>query len=198
MRLMSRSLFAALAGGVLLAACSEQANWRTDSIDGLMPKLEFRMTDDSGRTVDAQRYRGRTVLLFFGYTSCPDVCPTTLANLAAALARTKERGAGSTVLFVSVDPQRDTLERLHAYVHAFGPAFVGLRGTPEQIAALAKRYRVTYSLGKPDAQGNYEVTHSTAVFVFDRTGRSRLLMLPRDSVDAIAADLERLAAESGA
>jgi len=118
----------------------------------------------------------------------------TLARLAQALERTKDRGAGSAVLFVTVDPERDTLARLHEYAQSFGAQFVGLRGTPQQLEALTKRYRVGYSRGVPDAKGDYEVTHGTGVFVFDGTGRSRLLVLPRDSTANITADLDRLAA----
>ncbi len=185
--------FAALAACTALAACGEKAHWRTDNIEGLMPKLSFDMTDDSGQAVSAESFRGKTVLLYFGYTNCPDVCPTTLARLAQALKATTNQGAGIRVLFVTVDPKRDSVARLHAYVRAFGPWFVGLRGTPEEIRALTKRYRVTYSYDKPDKDGNYEVSHSTAVFVFDGTGRSRLLILSTDPVDAISADLDRLA-----
>ena len=158
-----------------------------------MHTLEFSLTDDAGRQVSALNYRGKTVLLYFGYTSCPDECPTTLSKLALALKSTKDHGAGNVVLFVSVDPQRDSVGRLHAYARAFGPQFVGLRGTPQELTTLSKRYRITYSYGKPDKSGDYEVTHSTGVFVFDGTGRSRLLVLPNDSTDAITADLDRLA-----
>jgi protein SCO1/2 len=187
-------LVIALAAGATLAACTDQGTWRTENIDGLVPALELAMTDDAGRAVSAETYRGRTVLLFFGYTHCPDVCPTTLARLAQALGATQSRGAGTVVLFVTVDPRRDTVERLHEYVRAFGPWFVGLRGTPDETRALAKRYRVTFSYGEPDKSGDYEVTHSTGVFVFDGGGRSRLLILPRDPVEAISADLDRLTA----
>lgn len=190
-------LFAALAACLALAACTHKEHWRTDDIDGLMPKLAFNMTDGAGDPVSGATFRGKTVLLFFGYTSCPDVCPTTLAKLAQALKNTKEHGANTKVLFVTVDPERDTLFRLHEYVRAFGPWFVGLRGTPQELQEFTKRYRVTYSHGKPDKDGNYEVTHSTAVFVFDATGRSRLLLLPRDSVEAITSDLDQLAAGAG-
>ncbi|MDA8110207.1 MAG: SCO family protein [Betaproteobacteria bacterium] len=191
-------LFALLAAaGLALAACTQKAHWRTDDIDGLMPRLAFNMTDDAGQPATGATYLGKTVLLYFGYTSCPDVCPTTLAKLAQALKDTKDHGANAKVLFVTVDPKRDTLSRLHEYVRAFGPWFVGLRGTPEELQALTKRYRVTYSYGKPDKDGNYEVTHSTAVFVFDGSGRSRLLMLPRDSAEAITSDLDQLAAGAG-
>jgi protein SCO1 len=185
-------LISALTACIALVACAEKTHWRTDNIDGLMPTLQFNMTDDVGQAVNALTYQGKTVLLYFGYTNCPDVCPTTLAKLAQALKDTTNHGAGTVVLFVTVDPQRDTLARMHEYVHAFGPWFVGLRGTPEELRTLTKRYRVTYSYGKPDKDGNYEVTHSTGVFVFDGTGRSRLLMLPRDPAAAITADLDRL------
>lgn len=190
-------LLAALAACSALAACTHKEHWRTDNIDGLMPRLDLKMTDDAGQPVTGATYRGKTVLLYFGYTNCPDVCPTTLAKLAQALKDTKNHGAGTQVLFVTVDPKRDTLSRMHEYVHAFGPWFVGLRGTHDELRALTKRYRVTYSYAKPDKDGNYEVTHSTAVFVFDGTGRSRLLILPRDSAKAISEDLDQLAAQAG-
>ena len=178
-----------------LVSCTDRSvQWRTDNIDGLVPDLAFDMTDDSGRSVSAQTYRGKTALLFFGYTNCPDVCPTTLATLARALEATKTHDVDTVVLFVTVDPDRDTLKRMHDYVHAFGQWFVGLRGTPDELQTLTKRYRVSYSYGKPDKAGNYEVTHSTAVFVFDRKGRSRLLIRPGDTTTAITADLNQLAA----
>ena len=160
--------------------------------NSLMPDLKFTMTDDRGRVVGGQDYRGKMPLLFFGYSHCPDECPATLARLAQAVASIKASSADVQILFVTVDPQRDTESRLHSYLGSFGPEFVGLRGTPSELAALTKRYRVTFSLGKPDAQGAYEVTRSYAVFVFDRTGRARLLIRPEDPVSAIAADLERL------
>jgi protein SCO1/2 len=189
-----RTFAAALCACLALAACSKgDAKWRTDDIDGLVSPLEFTLTDDAGRLVTAQDYRGKTVLLYFGYTSCPDECPTTLSKLALALKNTKDHGAGDVVLFVTVDPRRDTAGRLRAYTRAFGPQFVGLRGTPQELTTLSKRYRITYSYGKPDKTGDYEVMHSTGVFVFDRTGRSRLLVLPNDSTDAITADLDRMA-----
>jgi len=179
---------------IALASCGQKdVQWRTDSINGLMPDLAFNMTDDAGRPVSAETYRAKTVLLFFGYTNCPDVCPTTLATLAQALKDTKTHGANAVVLFVTVDPERDTLTRMHDYAKAFGPWTVGLRGTQDDLRTFTKRYRVTYSYGKTDKAGNYEVMHSTGVFVFDGNGRSRLLILPRDSAAAITADLDQLA-----
>lgn len=179
-----------LAGG-----CAQKSGaWDTKSIAGLMPDLEFSMTDDRGHAVTAADFRGKTVLLFFGYTSCADVCPATLARLAQATREAHYAGGDLQVLFVTVDPARDTQARLSDYVHGFGQAFTGLRGTPDAIDRLTRRYRVAYSLGTPDASGQYEVLHSSAVFVFDGQGRARLMVRPDDSVAAIAADLDRLAA----
>ena len=190
-----KTLLGAILICAALASCGDKnVQWRTDNINGLMPDLAFNMTDDAGGPVTADTYRGKTVLLFFGYTNCPDVCPTTLATLAQALKDTKNHGANTVVLFVTVDPDRDTPVRMHDYVNAFGPWVVGLRGTQGELHTFTKRYRVTYSYGKPGKDGNYEVTHSTGVFVFDGSGRSRLLILPRDSAAAITADLDQLAA----
>jgi protein SCO1 len=190
-------LLVVLAACAALAACSHKVQWHTDNIDGLVPTLDFHMTDDSGKAVTAQNYRGKIVLLYFGYTNCPDVCPTTLAKLAQALKATKDHGADMQMLFVTVDPKRDSVSRMHAYVRAFDPSFVGLVGTPDELREITKRYRVSYSYGKPDKNGDYEVTHSSAVYVFDGSGRSRLLVTPSNSAKEITADLDQLAAQSG-
>lgn len=177
-----------------LGACAPQGEWRLKNITGLTPDLEFTLTDDSGRPVSAASYRGKTVLLFFGYTHCPDVCPTTLARLSAAIGALREHRGDVRVLFVTVDPARDTTALMANYVPAFGPAVIGLRGTPKQLDALARRYRVSYSLGAPDATGAYDVAHSSGVFIFGRDGRARLLLRPDDPDAALAVDLARLLA----
>lgn len=188
------ALGAALVLAIGLAACNDKP-WRTKNIAGLMPALEFDLTDQNGRRVTAADYRGKVVLLFFGYSHCPDVCPTTLAKLAGATSRVSPSD-DVRILFVSVDPARDTLQVLRAYTGAFGKGIVGLRGTREALDQLTKRYRVTYGYGEPDASGNYPVSHSSAVFVFDEQGDARLLVRDSDPVDAIVADLDRLIAES--
>jgi protein SCO1 len=169
--------------------------WHLLNITGHMPPLQFTLLRDDGQTVTQKAYLGRPVLLYFGYTHCPDVCPTTLADLAKALRQIGAAADQVRVLFVSVDPARDTPAVLKTYVNAFGPWFVGLTGSQDQLTVLTKRYRVAYRLGKPDAQGNYVVYHSSAVFVFDRQGNARLLTGLGDKPDAIAADLKRLLAE---
>jgi protein SCO1/2 len=187
MKLLALGLLCALA-----ASCAKEQPWRLQNIRGLVPDLAFSMTDDEGRAVSAAEFRGKVVLLYFGYTNCPDVCPTTLATLAQAIRAAGNRGNDVRVLFVTVDPERDSLARMHEYVNAFGPEFVGLRATPEALKELTKRYRVAYSLEAPDAQGRYEVNHSSGVFVFDRDGRGRLLMLPKATVEDLSVDLQRL------
>jgi protein SCO1/2 len=185
-----RIWLAALA--LLLASCGGGGPWQLKDIKGVVPDLAFKLTDDSGRRVGAADYRGKVVLLFFGYTNCPDVCPTTLIKLSGALKRMGEAAQGVQVLFVTVDPKRDTLEVLHRYVRAFGTRITGLRGSEDELHALARRYRISYSYGKPDANGDYVVTHSSAVFVFDAAGKARLMVLPDTGEKAIANDLERL------
>jgi protein SCO1/2 len=177
---------------LLLLGCGGDRPWHLKDISGLTADLDFALTDDRGRAVSAADYLGQPVVLYFGYTHCPDVCPTTLSAFAAALHALGDAGANAHVLFVTVDPDRDSVATLRAYASAFGPQFVGLRGTPEQLRALAKRYRIGYSLAKPAADGSYVVTHSSAAFIFDARGRARLLALPETSATAIASDLGRL------
>jgi protein SCO1 len=136
------------------------------------------------------------VLLYFGYTDCPDQCPTTLAALADALRALGPQASQVRVLFVSVDPGRDTTAVLKRYVGNFGPEFVGLRGDQAELTRLSKRYRIAYHYEKPDKYGNYEVDHSSAVFVFGRHGRARLLALSDNTPQQVASDLRRLLANS--
>ncbi len=178
-----------------LTGCSDQ-NWRTTDVSEIMPALDFTLVDEHGETVNAEEYLGKTTLLYFGYTHCPDVCPTTLARLSAATHRLDDAVRDDVqVLFVSVDPERDTPEIMARYTDAFGPQFIGLTGDTEQIDALTNRYRITYSHGEPDADGSYDVTHSSAVFAFDPQGDAQLLMRDSDPLDNIVADIDRLASQ---
>jgi protein SCO1/2 len=192
-----RTLSASLCAGLVLlaAACSrERATWHLASIRHLLPDLQFSLPSSGGGTLDAADVRGDVVLLYFGYTHCPDVCPLTLAKLKAALAELGPAAAHVRVLFVSVDPQRDTPETLQRYLKPFGPQFIGLVGTAAQTAALAKRYRVGYN--KQEApngdQGDYSVTHSGGVFIFDPRGRALLLGTQGSPVAYYTADLKQL------
>jgi protein SCO1/2 len=178
----------------VLEACSGPKNPTTafhgDDISGVMSSLEFTLTGPSGATMTAADVRGKTVLLYFGYTHCPDVCPTTLAKLSQALKRLGPAAAAVRVLFVSVDPKRDSGQELGRYASYFGPQFMGLTGTDDQLTALTKRFRVAYRRDAPDARGDYAVYHSSAVFVFDRSGSARLLATPDETSDELAEDLK--------
>jgi protein SCO1/2 len=186
-----------LAAALALAACSpREPGWHAKPVAGLLPDLAFSLREAGGREVTAADYRGHVVLLFFGYTSCPDVCPTTLARLAAARDAMRTDHDAVRVLFVTVDPARDTPARLAAYASAFGPGVLGLRGDEPALQALTRRYRVSYTREAPDARGDYAVSHSVGVFVFDRAGRARLLVRPEDAAPDIAADLDRLASDA--
>lgn len=183
--------------GLLPAGCGHSGPpWALKDISGLMPDLAFTLTDtQTGQPVHAAAFGGKVVLLYFGYTHCPDVCPTTLSRLSLAVGGLGAKADQARILFVSVDPKRDTTAALKTYAAAFGPEVVGLRGSADALSALTKRYRVTYGYGKPDANGDYEVSHSSAVYIFDRQGHVRLLARPTDSARAIMKDLKRLVAE---
>jgi protein SCO1/2 len=138
-------------------------------------------------------------MLYFGYTFCPDVCPLTMQNVAAALAKTGNAAKDIRFLFVTVDPNRDTIPVLKSYVGLFGPDFVGLRGDADQLELLAKRFRIAYSVTPSTDPAKYEVTHSSAIYVFDRQGNARLLVpsmaSQKPDIDGLAADLVRLTKE---
>jgi len=158
---------------LFVPACAPARGPVTD-IRGAMPPLAFAMTRaNDGKDVSAADYRGKAVILYFGYTNCPDICPTTLSDLATVLHALGSRTRDVRVLFVSVDPNRDTLAALKAYANAFAPEIDGLRGSDDAIARLARRYRVTYQV-TPAAPGHaYEVIHSDSAFFFDPEGRAR-------------------------
>ncbi|HUY69214.1 MAG TPA: SCO family protein, partial [Alphaproteobacteria bacterium] len=139
------AVFCAFALIALLAGC-DNGHWHSMNIEGSSPPLAFHMTRAAdGKPVTAADYRGKVVMLYFGYTFCPDACPMTLTNIGRILDRLGPLAKNIRVLFVTVDPNRDTLPVLKAYMKHFVPQIAGLRGTPDQIAALARRYRVVYS-----------------------------------------------------
>ncbi|GBD41414.1 hypothetical protein HRbin39_00795 [bacterium HR39] len=136
----------------------------------------FELVDASGRTVTDRDFRGRWMLIFFGSTFCPDVCPTTLGTVAVALERLGPLADSVAPVFVSVDPERDTPEVVGEFVRQFDPRIVGLTGTPERIAEVAKRYRVFYRKVEPEEYGGakgdpYLIDHSAWLYLFDPAGR---------------------------
>jgi protein SCO1 len=198
MRLMRLIIGASLAAALVTGCGSgESAKWHSTNLKGSMPKLSFTMTRASdGKEVTADDFKGKVTLLYFGYTFCPDVCPTTLANISAMLRKLGSDADQVRVMFVTVDPDRDSLSVLNTYSKLFAPQVVGLRGTPDQLAALARRYRVSYSVTPETKDHAYEVTHSSAVYVFDQTGAIRLLMsslaTAKPDIEGGVEDLRRL------
>ena len=187
-----------LASLVVLGGCfGDDENWNGKDISGLMPELAFELTGTSGDTVTAEQTDGNIRLLFFGFTSCPDICPATLQKLSRAVKDLPaEMRADTQIVFVSVDPQRDTPERIDSYVSFFSDRAIGLTGEEPALRELSKRYRTTFGYDEPDTEGNYNVSHSGAVYVFDREGKARLLIRPELSVEDIRTDLVALAEES--
>ncbi len=179
---------------LFLAACRHPLSPQDVSIAGLVPPLAFTMQDvQTGKPAKAADFRGKTVLLYFGYTNCPDICPTTLYNADRIFHRLGPLASQVVFLFVTVDPDRDTPAALAQYTALFGPNVIGLRGNAEQLFSLARRYRVVFSVTKPTARTPYEVTHSAAVYVFDGEGRARFLIAGLDTarpdISGISADL---------
>lgn len=197
-----RNIVAAAAGTLLLPllGCDRKIAWHETDVSGSLPALNFAMTDAAtGAPVTAADFRGKVALLYFGYTLCPDFCPTTLTNLASVLHNLGPQAAQVRVLFVTVDPNRDSLPVLKRYVSLFAPQLVGLRGTPDQLANLARRYRVAYSVTPPHDGKPYEVTHSSIVYVFDQDGNARLLIssmaTATPDINGTTADLHTLIAQ---
>ncbi|MGM0825599.1 MAG: SCO family protein [Pseudomonadota bacterium] len=191
---MYKLLFGVLAGMVLVG-CSDQ-RWRTAETQEIMPPLDFSLVDENGQSVEAEGYRGKVTLVYFGYTFCPDVCPITLARLAGTLNRLDDDVRDDIqVLFISVDPARDTPEVVKRYTGAFGDAFIGITGERAEIDALTNRMRVTYEYEDPNKRGDYIVNHTSAVFAFDREGEAQFLIRDSHPVTDAVADINELVKE---
>ncbi|HEX7340225.1 MAG TPA: SCO family protein [Rhodanobacteraceae bacterium] len=181
---------------LFLVGCAQSGPplvWKLNtSVAGHLPDLQFRLTDDANQVVTAKNYLGKVVVLYFGYTHCPDVCPLTLTHLHMMMQKLGPLAKDARILFVSVDPARDTPAVMHAYVTAFGTHMVGLTGTESEIRAMAKRYRVAFNRGPSNGHGGYEVNHSSAIYIFGVKGKVKLLATPADSVPDITHDMRQL------
>ena len=189
---LSRWLLA-LAAAAMLAGCgSGSPSFKGSDVTGSSFGREFTLTDAEGRTRTLADYRGKAVVVFFGYVQCPDVCPTTLAALAEAMKQLGTDADRVQVLFVTVDPDRDTAELLKAYVPAFDPRFVGLRGDAKAIEAVAKEFRIVYQKVPGATPSTYTVDHSAGTFLFDPQGRLRVYIGHGQAPDAFVHDLREL------
>jgi protein SCO1 len=188
---------ALLAATVHLAACDKlfspsKGPFQAIDITGGDMGGEIRLTDHNGKPRSVADFRGKLVVLVFGYTQCPDVCPTTLSDLASALKQLGSDAQSVQVLFVTVDPQRDTPELLKQYVPAFNPDFLGLYGDEAATSRVTKDFHMYASVRPGKTLGSYTVDHSAQIFVLDRNGKVRLLMTPGTAPAAMASDLKVL------
>lgn len=179
---------------ILLGGCGDSAPvFQSTDITGADYAKSFALNDHHGQPRTLADFRGKVVTVFFGYTQCPDVCPTTLASMSQVVKGLGPDGDRVQVLFVTIDPERDTPALLAEYVPLFDERFLGLHGTAEQIAATAKDFRVFYRKSG-DLEGHYTVDHSTGTYLFDPQGRLRLYARHGEDPAVIAADIKALLA----
>lgn len=193
-------VFFVVALALLVAACGERTNGSTSPFKSTdISKVEWgqdlRLTDHNGQPRSIADFRGKVTLLFFGFTHCPDVCPTTMADMARVIDKLGPDGQRVQGLFVTVDPARDAPQVLARYVTGFHPSFLGLYGDVATTAALAKEFKFFHEAQAADSQGRYDVMHGSAIYVYDPRGRLRLLMGTERAFDAMAADIARLLRE---
>jgi protein SCO1/2 len=153
--------------------------------------VHFALTEPDGTTITEQSYRGKWLVIFFGYTSCPDICPTTMMELAQAFQRLGPQAAGVQAVFISVDPQRDKPDLLAEYLKSFDPRFVGLTGSSTQISAAAKSFNVFYERHDAD-DGNYTYDHSSYLYLVDPAGQLVAALASDRGSEQIAAALRSL------
>lgn len=176
-----------------LTGCAEQSpqpKFKATDITGSTVGGDFSMPDFTGRRRTLSEFRGKVVVLFFGFLQCPDVCPTTLAEAAAVMKQLGAKADDVQVLFVTVDPERDTPALLGQYVTAFDRRFIGLRGSAAELDQAARLFKVYYA--KSETPDGYSMDHSAGQFVLDRQGRARLLVPYGAGAAVLAHDLEVL------
>jgi len=169
--------------------------FKNTDITGLGYAKEFQLTDHHGSPRTLQDFKGKAVVVFFGYTHCPDVCPTTMAELSEVMKALGPLSDQVQVLFVSMDPERDTPARLAEYVPAFDSRFIGLTGDAAAIEKVAKDFRIFYRKNPGKKPGSYTVDHTSGSFVFDSQGRIRLFARHGQGIDPLVHDLKQLLAQ---
>jgi protein SCO1/2 len=181
---------------VLLTACQKadppQQKFSAVDITGSPWGKDFRLTDHNGQPRSLADFKDKAVVLFFGYTNCPDMCPMTMYKLATAMEKLGTDAARVQVLFATLDPERDTPDIIKKYASAFHPSFIGVYGDKQTTQETAKEFKVFFQHQKPDENGFYTVDHMGPSFVFDPQGRLRLFIADQHSADMIAQDLRTL------
>jgi protein SCO1/2 len=193
-----RNFFLVFACSALLAtltACSpakqETQLFGTD-ITGADFANALSLTDHTGKPRQLSDFKGKAIALFFGYTHCPDVCPTTMVDLAKAMKLMGKRSDEVQVLFVTLDPERDTQQVLAKFVPSFDSRFIGLYGTPEQTAETAKNFKIFYTKQNETGKSDYTIDHSAGVYAFDKNGKIRIYIKFGQKPNEIASDLEKI------
>jgi protein SCO1/2 len=190
--MITRYFCSAVAIAALLLGCDRGPSFRSTDITGADFGKDFRLVDHNGQPRALADFRGKVLVVFFGFTHCPDVCPTTLAELARAVKQLGPDGERVQVAMVTVDPERDTPEILKQYVTALDPHFVGLTGEPDAIARTAREFKVFYQKSPGATPGAYSVDHSSGSYVYDPQGRLRLLVTYGQGADVFAHDIAQL------
>ena len=187
---------AALAGGTLLTACFDKKEqtlqFRGVDVTGADYARDLPLTDHNGQARSIKDFAGKVVVVFFGFTQCPDVCPTAMAELAEVKKALGKDGDKLQGLFVTVDPERDTPEVLKAYMANFDPSFLALRGTPEQLAAVAKDFKIYYKKVEGKTPTSYSMDHSAGSYVYDTAGRLRIYNRYGSGAQALTEDVRAL------
>ncbi len=179
----------------VLVSCGSANNaqkFNTTDITGVDFGNGLNLTDHTGKARTLSDFKGKVVALFFGYTHCPDVCPTTLNDRKQSKKLLGANASELQVLFVTLDPERDTQPLLAQFVPAFDPSFIGLYGTKEQTAALLKDFKIFAAKVENKGRSGYTIDHSAGVYVFDKTGKIRLYVDYGTKPDMIASDIQKL------
>ncbi len=177
------------ATGVLTACFEEKPQFRSVDITGADYAKDFALTDHNGQPRAIRDFQGKVVVVFFGYTQCPDVCPTSMAELAQVKKLLGANGDKLQGIFISVDPERDTQPVLKAYMANFDPTFLALRPTLEQLPAVAKDFKIYYKKVEGKTPGSYTMDHSAGSYIFDTQGRVRLYTRYGSGAEALASDI---------
>jgi len=191
-RLLGAAALALVAGCDKVAVPGAKLQFQSTDITGADFGRSLALPDQNGKLRTLDDFKGKVTVLFFGYTQCPDVCPTTMAELAEVKKSLGPDGDRLQGVFVTIDPERDTPEVLKGYMANFDPSFIALRGNPEQTAAAAKEFKVFYAKVPGKTPGSYTMDHTAASYVLDRNAKLRLFVRYGSGAPALAADLKAL------
>ena len=187
-----------ISAAAILTGCSKgPVEFRGVDITGADYARDFQLTDHNGQQRSLKDFAGKVVVVFFGFTQCPDVCPTSMQELAEVKKQLGKDGERLQGIFVTVDPERDQLALLKSYMQNFDPGFLALRPTPEQLPALAKDYKIYYKKVDGKTPTSYTMDHSAGSYVYDPAGRLRVYHRYGSGTQALAADVKALLSEAG-